>query len=325
MGFDGKTLIHPNQIGPCNAAFSPSARGGRAGAQDHRGLRSAGEPRQGRRCSSTAAWSSGCTPTWRAARSRSPTRSRPAPPRRSRPVEPGDYLIYPRSRRTRAKASCVLSCRSCRRGITAAIGFGRHRWHLAQRLGAGRRAVEGGDLAQLRGGEMPRIDCRRVLQQIGKILDLDALEFAAQFAARRVVDVAGPQVALDQRPELGPQLGAELVDHVLGRAARTARWRPPAPRRVPGLARAKARASRPAQPARRSPTGYEAVSLAPPWHRPVGRPIDRRKASMLGRAPSPPCQAAPRPIASHRAAASRTPIWQRTSSCFSPATASAPK
>ena len=25
MGFDGKTLIHPSQIGPCNAAFSPSA------------------------------------------------------------------------------------------------------------------------------------------------------------------------------------------------------------------------------------------------------------------------------------------------------------
>jgi citrate lyase subunit beta/citryl-CoA lyase len=25
MGFDGKTLIHPNQIGPCNAAFSPTA------------------------------------------------------------------------------------------------------------------------------------------------------------------------------------------------------------------------------------------------------------------------------------------------------------
>jgi citrate lyase subunit beta/citryl-CoA lyase len=25
MGFDGKTLIHPNQIGPCNTAFSPSA------------------------------------------------------------------------------------------------------------------------------------------------------------------------------------------------------------------------------------------------------------------------------------------------------------
>jgi citrate lyase subunit beta / citryl-CoA lyase len=25
MGFDGKTLIHPNQIAPCNAAFSPGA------------------------------------------------------------------------------------------------------------------------------------------------------------------------------------------------------------------------------------------------------------------------------------------------------------
>jgi citrate lyase subunit beta / citryl-CoA lyase len=24
MGFDGKTLVHPNQIGPCNAAFSPT-------------------------------------------------------------------------------------------------------------------------------------------------------------------------------------------------------------------------------------------------------------------------------------------------------------
>jgi citrate lyase subunit beta/citryl-CoA lyase len=25
LGFDGKTLVHPDQIGPCNAAFSPSA------------------------------------------------------------------------------------------------------------------------------------------------------------------------------------------------------------------------------------------------------------------------------------------------------------
>jgi citrate lyase subunit beta/citryl-CoA lyase len=25
MGFDGKTLIHPNQIEPCNAVFSPAA------------------------------------------------------------------------------------------------------------------------------------------------------------------------------------------------------------------------------------------------------------------------------------------------------------
>jgi citrate lyase subunit beta/citryl-CoA lyase len=26
MGFDGKTLIHPSQIGPCNSAFSPSTK-----------------------------------------------------------------------------------------------------------------------------------------------------------------------------------------------------------------------------------------------------------------------------------------------------------
>ena len=25
LGFDGKTLVHPNQIAPCNTAFSPSA------------------------------------------------------------------------------------------------------------------------------------------------------------------------------------------------------------------------------------------------------------------------------------------------------------
>jgi citrate lyase subunit beta / citryl-CoA lyase len=25
LGFDGKTLIHPNQIEPCNAAFSPTS------------------------------------------------------------------------------------------------------------------------------------------------------------------------------------------------------------------------------------------------------------------------------------------------------------
>ena len=48
MGFDGKTLIHPNQIEPCNAAFSPSAGRDRAGAQDHRRVRPAGEQGQGR-------------------------------------------------------------------------------------------------------------------------------------------------------------------------------------------------------------------------------------------------------------------------------------
>jgi citrate lyase subunit beta/citryl-CoA lyase len=25
MGFDGKTLVHPNQIAPCNEVFSPTA------------------------------------------------------------------------------------------------------------------------------------------------------------------------------------------------------------------------------------------------------------------------------------------------------------
>jgi citrate lyase subunit beta/citryl-CoA lyase len=25
MGFDGKTIVHPKQIDPCNAAFSPTA------------------------------------------------------------------------------------------------------------------------------------------------------------------------------------------------------------------------------------------------------------------------------------------------------------
>jgi citrate lyase beta subunit len=48
MGFDGKTLIHPNQIEPCNAAFSPTADEVAAGAQDDRGVRSAGEQGQGR-------------------------------------------------------------------------------------------------------------------------------------------------------------------------------------------------------------------------------------------------------------------------------------
>ncbi len=49
FGFDGKTLIHPNQIGPCNTAFSPcEERKSHPGAQDDRGLRPAGEQGQGR-------------------------------------------------------------------------------------------------------------------------------------------------------------------------------------------------------------------------------------------------------------------------------------
>ena len=48
LGFDGKTLIHPNQIEPCNKAFSPTRGRGRAGAQDDRRVRPAGEQGQGR-------------------------------------------------------------------------------------------------------------------------------------------------------------------------------------------------------------------------------------------------------------------------------------
>ena len=48
LGFDGKTLIHPQQIAPCNAAFSPTPGRGGMGAENHRRVRSAGKRRQGR-------------------------------------------------------------------------------------------------------------------------------------------------------------------------------------------------------------------------------------------------------------------------------------
>ncbi len=78
MGFDGKTLIHPNQIEPCNAVFSPTDDEVTISAQDDRGVRHAGEPAARAWCRSTAAWSSACMPKWRAALSQSPTRSRRA-------------------------------------------------------------------------------------------------------------------------------------------------------------------------------------------------------------------------------------------------------
>jgi citrate lyase subunit beta/citryl-CoA lyase len=49
MGFDGKTLIHPNQIGPCNAAFSPSAEEVANARKIIAAFRPAGEQGQGRR------------------------------------------------------------------------------------------------------------------------------------------------------------------------------------------------------------------------------------------------------------------------------------
>ena len=48
IGFDGKTLIHPNQIEPCNTAFSPSAEEVAQARKDDRRLRPAGEQGQGR-------------------------------------------------------------------------------------------------------------------------------------------------------------------------------------------------------------------------------------------------------------------------------------
>ena len=47
MGLDGKTLIHPGQIDICNEVFAPDFRGGRKRRRHHRGVRAAGERRQG--------------------------------------------------------------------------------------------------------------------------------------------------------------------------------------------------------------------------------------------------------------------------------------
>ena len=48
FGFDGKTLIHPQQIDPANAAFTPTPEEVGAGAPHHRGLRRSERRRQGR-------------------------------------------------------------------------------------------------------------------------------------------------------------------------------------------------------------------------------------------------------------------------------------
>ena len=43
LGFDGKTLIHPDQVAVANEVFAPPRSRGRVRAQDHRGLRPARE------------------------------------------------------------------------------------------------------------------------------------------------------------------------------------------------------------------------------------------------------------------------------------------
>ncbi len=85
MGFDGKTLIHPNQIDACNTVFSPGADEVAQARKHDRGVRSAGEQGQGGGVRSTAAWSSACMPRWRGAPSRSPRRSSRRIPQSSRP------------------------------------------------------------------------------------------------------------------------------------------------------------------------------------------------------------------------------------------------
>ena len=63
MGFDGKTLIHPNQIEPCNTAFTPGAN---EVAQARKMIAAFDLPETRPRawCRSRAAWSNGCTPRW---------------------------------------------------------------------------------------------------------------------------------------------------------------------------------------------------------------------------------------------------------------------
>ncbi len=75
LGFDGKTLIHPNQIAVANAVFAP----GEAEVEWARRIIAAFAEPQNRdkaRCNSTARWSSVCTPRWASAPSPSP---RPSP------------------------------------------------------------------------------------------------------------------------------------------------------------------------------------------------------------------------------------------------------
>ncbi len=51
LGFDGKWVVHPDQIGPVNEVFTPSRAGGRAGAADpcRRGRRRPARRHDGRR------------------------------------------------------------------------------------------------------------------------------------------------------------------------------------------------------------------------------------------------------------------------------------
>ena len=94
MGFDGKTLIHPNQIEPCNAAFSPGAD---EVAQARKMIAAFDLPENKDKgvVQIDGRMVERCTPRWRAAPWRSRRRSRRAWLPRSRADVPFDDPARP--------------------------------------------------------------------------------------------------------------------------------------------------------------------------------------------------------------------------------------
>ena len=75
MGLDGKTLIHPSQIAIANTTSSPAAARKSTSARRSSPLSACLRTPAKAPSSSTGAWSSACTPKWRAALCRSPRAS----------------------------------------------------------------------------------------------------------------------------------------------------------------------------------------------------------------------------------------------------------
>ena len=95
LGMDGKTLIHPSQVAPCNEIFSPTEE---EVSWARKIIAAFEEPANGTRASSCwkGAWWSGCTSSWPAARSPSPTPSRRcSAPRRSGSRDAGGCVRMP--------------------------------------------------------------------------------------------------------------------------------------------------------------------------------------------------------------------------------------
>ena len=68
LGFDGKTLIHPNQLEPANTCFAPSDEEVAPRPPRHRGLRPRRRTPSAARSRSRAACTSASTSAWRAGR-----------------------------------------------------------------------------------------------------------------------------------------------------------------------------------------------------------------------------------------------------------------